>query len=69
MNIPAGVDSQKVVQIVGDEAKGMWEQFGAIILSEPMIGEVETARGGGWSFLGSSGKFESDASFMAGFGA
>jgi hypothetical protein len=29
----------------------MWEQFGAIILSEPMIGEVEKARGGGWSFF------------------
>ena len=51
VKIPAGADSQKVVQIVGDEAKGMWEQFGAIILSEPMIGKVETARGGGWSFF------------------
>jgi hypothetical protein len=51
VKIPAGVDSQKAVQIVGDEAKGMWEQFGAIILSEPMIGEVEKARGGGWSFF------------------
>jgi hypothetical protein len=51
VKIPAGVDPQKVVQIVGDEAKGMWDQFGAIILSEPMIGEVEKARGGGWSFF------------------
>jgi small conductance mechanosensitive channel len=51
VKIPAGVDPQKAVQIVGDEAKGMWEQFGAIILSEPMIGEVEKARGGGWSFF------------------
>jgi hypothetical protein len=51
VKIPAGVDPQKVVQIVGDEAKGMWEQFGAIILSEPMIGEVEKAQGGGWSFF------------------
>jgi small conductance mechanosensitive channel len=51
VKIPAGADPQKVVQIVGDEAKGMWEQFGAIILSEPMIGEVERARGGGWSFF------------------
>ena len=51
VKIPAGVDAQKVVQIVGDEAKGMWEQFGAIILSEPMIGGVEKARGGGWSFF------------------
>jgi small conductance mechanosensitive channel len=51
VQIPAGADAQKVVQIVGNEAKGMWEQFGAIILSEPMIGKVETARGGGWSFF------------------
>jgi len=51
VKIPAGVDPQEVVQIVGDEAKGMWEQFGAIILSEPMIGAVEKARGGGWSFF------------------
>jgi hypothetical protein len=29
----------------------MWEQFGAIILSEPMIGAVEKARGGDWSFF------------------
>ena len=26
-------------------------QFGAIILSEPVIGKVETAQGGGWNFL------------------
>jgi small conductance mechanosensitive channel len=51
VKIPAGVDPQKAVQIVGDEAKGMWEQFGAIILSDPIIGEVEKARGGGWSFF------------------
>jgi len=51
VQIPAGADPQKVVQIVGNEAKGMWEQFGAIILSEPMIGKVETARGGSWSFF------------------
>jgi small conductance mechanosensitive channel len=51
VRIPAGADPQKVVQLVGDEAKGMWEQFGAIILSEPMIGGVEKARGGGWSFF------------------
>jgi small conductance mechanosensitive channel len=51
VKIPAGVDPQRVVQIVGDEAKGMWEQFGAIILSEPMIGGLEKARGGGWSFF------------------
>jgi len=32
-------------------AGGMWRQFGAIILSEPALGDVETAQGGGWNFL------------------
>jgi moderate conductance mechanosensitive channel len=51
VKIPRGADPQKAVQIVGDEAKGMWEEFGAIVLSEPMIGRVETAQGSGWSFF------------------
>ncbi len=51
VKIPAGADPHKVVQIVSDEAKGMWEQFGAIILSAPVIGGVEKAQGGGWSFF------------------
>jgi len=42
---------KKSFKSLGDEAKGMWEQFGAIILSEPMIGEVEKARGDGCSFF------------------
>jgi hypothetical protein len=29
----------------------MWAQFGAIILSEPLIGPVETTPGGGWDFV------------------
>ncbi len=49
--IPHGADQQKVVQVVETVAKGMWAQFGAIILSEPVIGEAETPPGGGWSFL------------------
>jgi len=51
VQIPTGADTRQIVQIVGNEAKGMWEQFGAIILSEPMIGKVEPARGGTWSFF------------------
>jgi small conductance mechanosensitive channel len=51
VQIPEGADPLKAVEIVGCIAKGMREQFGAIILGEPMIGEVETARGGGWSFF------------------
>jgi small-conductance mechanosensitive channel len=49
--IPSGADPKKVAQLVESVARGMWMQFGAIILDEPVIGEVETPSGGGWSFL------------------
>jgi small conductance mechanosensitive channel len=51
VQIPAGADPAKAGQIVGNIARGMWRQFGAIILIEPMMDPVETAPGGGWSFL------------------
>jgi small conductance mechanosensitive channel len=51
VQIPSGADREKATQIVGNIAQGMWKQFGAIILSQPTTGEVETAEGGGWSFL------------------
>jgi moderate conductance mechanosensitive channel len=49
--VPNGADPRKAAQIVEDIAIGMWAQFGAIILSEPVVGTVETAPGGGWSFV------------------
>ena len=49
--IPIGVDQPKVAQIVENIAVGMWAQFGAIILAEPIIGKVETAEGGSWNFV------------------
>lgn len=49
--LPPGIAPEKAVQIVANIAKGMWVQFGAIILSEPTIGGVETAAGGGWDFI------------------
>ena len=51
IQIPAGADRDKAVQAIGNTAKGMWMQFGAIILSQPVIGPVETAQGGGWEFV------------------
>ncbi len=51
VQIPSGAAPEKAAQIVENVAKGMWRQFGAIILSEPMIGGVETAAGGGWDFI------------------
>ena len=49
--IPGGADQQKVARLIESVAQGMWAQFGAIILEEPCIGEVETPSNGSWSFL------------------
>jgi small conductance mechanosensitive channel len=51
VQVPEGVDRQKAVQAVDNVSRGMWQQFGAIILSEPERADVETADGGGWSFV------------------
>ena len=51
IQIPEGVDRQKAVQAVENVSRGMWQQFSAIILSEPGRDNVETAAGGGWSFV------------------
>lgn len=51
IQIPTGADREKAAQIIANVARGMWRQFGAIILSEPVLGPVETAAGGGWDFL------------------
>jgi moderate conductance mechanosensitive channel len=56
IQIPDGVDRQKATQAVEQVAKGMWWQFGAIILSEPLRGDVEIAESVGWSFLRSISK-------------
>ena len=49
--IPPGTAQEKTAQLVENIAKGMWMQFDAIILTEPLIGDVETASGGGWNFI------------------
>jgi small conductance mechanosensitive channel len=51
IQVSRGVDRDRAVQAIGNTAKGMWAQFGAIILSEPLIGPVETTPGGGWDFV------------------
>jgi len=51
IQIPDGMDRQQAVQTVANVARGMWQQFGAIVLSEPALNPVETAEGGGWSFV------------------
>jgi moderate conductance mechanosensitive channel len=49
--IPPSAAPEKAAQIVENIAKGMWMQFGAIILNEPMVGDVQTAASGGWDFI------------------
>ena len=51
VQIPLGVDQPHTVQAIQSIAVGMWSQFGAIILCEPVIGKAETTQGGGWSFV------------------
>ena len=51
VQIPAGADREKAVQTVQNVARGMWQQFGAIIVSEPGLSGVETAEAAGWSFV------------------
>jgi small conductance mechanosensitive channel len=51
IQIPAGADRDKALQTIKSTAQGMWNQFGAIILSEPELGPVETSPGNNWSFV------------------
>jgi small conductance mechanosensitive channel len=51
IQIPTGADRDQALQTLANTVKGMWMQFGAIILSEPVIGPLETASGGGWEFV------------------
>jgi small conductance mechanosensitive channel len=51
IQIPNTVDEAKAIQGITDIARGMRMQFTAIILSEPSIGMVEPAPGGGWKYV------------------
>jgi moderate conductance mechanosensitive channel len=50
IQIPQQAGQQKILEAIKRVTDGMWAQFGAIILSEPVFGEVETTPGG-WNFL------------------
>ncbi len=49
--IPKGADGQTALRIVEGVARGMWLQFGAIILREPQVEKVEAREDGGWHFI------------------
>lgn len=50
VQIPKNADQQKAVETIQGVAKGMYAQFGAIILSEPVFGKVEKTPGD-WNYL------------------
>jgi small-conductance mechanosensitive channel len=50
VQIPAKADQQAIVDTIQKVSKGIWTQFNAIILSEPIFSEVESTPGG-WSFV------------------
>jgi len=51
VQIPANADHGKVVEIVKQTAMGMWEQFRAIIMLEPEISDVQSAKAEGRNFI------------------
>jgi small-conductance mechanosensitive channel len=51
IQVPASADAQKVMRAVGNIARGLSTEFSAIVLSDPVVGKVQTATPGGWNFL------------------
>jgi small conductance mechanosensitive channel len=51
IQIPAGADKAEAVRNIELVAKGMWRQFGTIIMSEPAVGGVETIKDVDGEFL------------------
>jgi small conductance mechanosensitive channel len=50
VQIPAKADQKAIVDTIQKVSKGVWTQFGAIILSEPAFSDVESTPGG-WSYV------------------
>jgi len=44
-------DQEKVAALISEVAKGVWTQFGAIILTEPELGKIEVADPAGWNYV------------------
>ncbi len=51
VQFPADADREKIGRLLRPVASGMRAQFGAIILSEPVIGGVETTADGGGAYV------------------
>ena len=48
--IPAKADQNAVVEIIQNVSKGIWTQFGAIVLSEPVFSKIRPTPGN-WNYL------------------
>jgi small conductance mechanosensitive channel len=51
IHLPRAVEREKALQVIEVVAQGMWRQFGAIILAEPLIARVESAHDSGWNYV------------------
>ena len=51
LTIPDQVEAEKIVPVIERIAKGIWSQFGATILKEPIIGKIESPENDAWKYL------------------
>ncbi len=51
VQISRQADQKKVSQLIEEVVKGTWVQFGAIILSEPVISGIMETAPGGWNYV------------------
>jgi small conductance mechanosensitive channel len=51
VRVPEKADAVKVRETIQRIACGMWAQFGAIVLEEPVLGKSAAAQNGGWNYL------------------
>jgi moderate conductance mechanosensitive channel len=51
IHLPAGIDPAKALATIRSVVNGTFRQFGAIVLSDPIIDPVQTSHDGGWSFV------------------
>jgi small-conductance mechanosensitive channel len=51
IQMPGGVETDKVMVAIRNVVQGMQDQFGAIILKEPDIDPIQSVGGGNWQFV------------------
>jgi len=51
IHLPPGADQEKATQAVRNVAQGIWHQFNAIILIEPVIIPAQSSHDSGWHYV------------------